>query len=140
MNEKLNKLTEAVIGAAIEVHRVLGPGFLESTYEKALSIELSHRGIRHVCQQPVQLSYKGQAIGEGKLDLLVDDQLVIELKTIEQFAPIHTAQVISYLKATGLGLGLLINFNVTVLKDGIRRVVLSSSVSSASLRFKTDTP
>jgi GxxExxY protein len=121
----LNRLTQAVIGAAIEVHRELGPGFLESVYEEALSYELSLREIGHVRQAPVHVTFKGQPVGEGRIDILVDDRLVVELKAVEQFDPIHVAQVISYLKASHLFLGLLINFNVRVLKDGIRRVVFN---------------
>jgi GxxExxY protein len=112
-----------VIGAAIEVHRILGPGFLEQTYQKALLIELKLRGIPAVPQFPVALTYKGETLGEGFLDFLVAGCLVVELKTVDKLGPIHTAQVISYLKATGLCLGLLINFNSPVLRDGIKRVI-----------------
>jgi len=124
-DQALDQLAHEVIGAAIEVHRVLGPGFLEATYAKALAIELRLRGIEHVRESPVQLEYKGEPIGEGRLDILVKDQLVIELKTVESLAPIHNAQVIAYLKATGLELGLLINFNTVVLRDGIKRIILT---------------
>lgn len=121
----LDELAKQVIGAAIEVHRVLGPGFLESVYEEALSVELSTRNIRFARQVAVDLNYKGHRIGEGRLDLLIENQLVVELKAVDALAPIHTAQVLSYLKATNRCLGLLINFNVPMLRDGIRRVVLS---------------
>ena len=121
----IDLLARAVIGAAIEVHRHLGPGFLESVYEESLSVELELRGIPFTRQQPVSVNYKGQAVGEGRLDILVDNQLIVELKAIEAFDSIHIAQVISYLKTTGYPLGLLINFNVPVLKDGIKRVILS---------------
>jgi GxxExxY protein len=120
-----DRLVHSVIGAAIEVHRVLGPGFLESVYEAALAVELELRGISFERQRPVPLVYKSQEIGEGRLDLLVGNRVIVELKAVEALAPIHKAQVISYLKATRLNLGLLINFNVPVLKDGIERVVLS---------------
>lgn len=123
--EQLDRLAYEVIGAAIEVHRDLGPGFLESVYEKALCVELTARQIPFLPQHLVSLLYKGHAVGESRLDLLVDSSLVVELKAIETLAPIHTAQVISYLKATGCQLGLLINFNTSVLKDGIKRVILS---------------
>jgi len=103
----------------------LGPGFLESVYEEALAVELSLRGVPYVRQKAFGLSYKGHEIGEGRLDLLVGDELLVELKAVEALAPIHKAQVISYLKATGCHLGLLINFNVPVLKTGIQRVVYS---------------
>jgi GxxExxY protein len=120
-----DRLAQEVIGAAIEVHRTLGPGFLESVYEQAMGIELGLRGISSERQVPVAVNYKGHSIGESRLDLLVDGRLVVELKAVDQFAPIHTAQVMSYLKATGHQLGLLINFNVIRLKDGVKRVVLS---------------
>lgn len=121
----LNQLSQSVIGAAIEVHRELGPGFLESVYEEALSQELTARQIPHVRQAIINIRYKGSLVGEGKLDLLVDKRLIVELKSVETLAPVHKAQVISYLKTTGLFLGLLINFNVPVLKDGVQRIVLS---------------
>ena len=120
-----DRFAQEVIGAAIEVHRALGPGFLESVYEQAMSIELGLLGISFERQVPVAVSYKGHSIGESRLDLLVEGKLVVELKAVDQFAPIHTAQVMSYLKATGHRLGLLINFNVVRLKDGVKRVVLS---------------
>jgi GxxExxY protein len=123
--ERLDQLARAVIGAAIEVHRALGPGYLESVYEEALGIELKLRGIPFVSQVPVGVAYKGCQIGEGRLDILVDNILIVELKAVEALAPIHMAQVISYLKMTGLKLGLLINFNVPVLKEGIKRVIRS---------------
>jgi len=120
-----DRLAQEVIGAAIEVHRALGPGFLESLYEQAMSIELGLRGISFERQVPVAVNYKGHSIGESRLDLLVDGRLIVELKAVDQFASIHTAQVMSYLKATGHRLGLLINFNVIRLKDGVKRIVLS---------------
>ena len=122
---ELDRLAHEVIGAAIEVHKALGPGYLESVYETALAIELDHRGIRYERQNAYSLAYRGLPVGEGRIDLLVAGMLVVELKAVEQFAPIHKAQVISYLKATGCRLGLLINFNVTVLKDGIQRIILT---------------
>ncbi|MEX2387799.1 MAG: GxxExxY protein [Phycisphaeraceae bacterium] len=112
------------IGAAIEVHRELGPGFLESTYERALSIELSMRNIPHACQHPLSVKYKGRDVGEGRIDVLVARQLVVELKTVDTFTPVHEAQVVSYLRTLNLPLGLLLNFNSTVLKEGIRRIIL----------------
>jgi GxxExxY protein len=124
-NKRVDALTRAIIGAAIEVHRHLGPGFLEGVYEEALVIELALRGIPFERQKPVPVSYKGHSVGEGRIDLLVAADLLVELKAVEALAPIHTAQVISYLKATRLHLGLLIYFNVPVLRAGIQRVVLS---------------
>lgn len=124
-DEELDQLARDVIGAAIEVHRVLGPGFLESVYEEALSLEFKLRGIPFKRQVSLGVRYKGKRVGEGKMDMLVKDSLVVELKTVESLAPIHKAQTISYLKATGLKLALLINFNVPVLKEGIKRIILS---------------
>ncbi len=122
----MNQLTGAVIGAAIEVHRVLGAGFLESVYEEALCVELQLRGVPFRRQPVVAVNYKGQLVGEGRLDLLVANTLIVELKAVENLAPIHEAQVLSYLKMTGHPLALLINFNVSLLKNGIRRIILSS--------------
>jgi GxxExxY protein len=124
-DEELDRLAHEVIGAAIEVHRILGPGFLESVYEEALIVELGLRTISVQRQVPIPLVYKGVAIGQGRLDLPVQGKLIVEIKTVEALAPIHKAQTISYLKATGLQLALLINFNAAVLKDGIKRIVRS---------------
>ena len=132
-----DNLATAVIGAAIEVHRILGPGYLESIYESALAVELELRGVPFERQKPVCVSYKGHKIGEGRLDLLVGDRLIVELKTVDGLAPIHTAQVMSYLKTMNLPLGLLINFNVPVLRYGVRRVILSCPlVSPGALAVK----
>ena len=120
-----DELAKAVIDAAIEVHRILGPGYLESVYEEALAVELDLRNIPFERQKSVAVDYKGQSVGEGRLDLLVGGCLIVELKAADALAPIHTAQVISYLKATRLPLGLVINFNVPVLKDGVKRIILS---------------
>lgn len=124
-SEQVDRWASAVIGAAIEVHRILGPGYLEKTYEEALAVEFALRGNPFSRQHPVALTYKGHPVGEGFLDFLIGGELVVELKTVTSFAEIHKAQVISYLKATGHVLGLLINFHVPVLKDGIKRVVYS---------------
>ncbi len=124
-NANLDKLANQVIGAAIEVHRILGAGFLESVYEQALAIELTERGIPFERQKPVELKYKNQVVGDARLDILVDQQLVVELKAVDALHPIHHAQVINYLKATGFQLGLLMNFNVNQLKSGIKRIVLT---------------
>lgn len=125
LDPALNELSSAVIGAAIEVHKTLGPGYLEAVYEKSLAIEPELRGVNFVKQPPINLIYKGHNVGEGYLDLLVDNRLIVELKAVETLLPIHKAQVISYLKATGHSLGLLINFNVPVLTQGVRRVILT---------------
>jgi GxxExxY protein len=123
---EIDALAHTVIGAAIEVHRVLGPGFLESVYEEALAVELRLRGIPFQRQAMLAVDYKGHPVGEGRLDLLVGGQLIVELKAVETLLPLHSAQLLSYLKTTGQPLGLLINFNVPVLKDGIRRIVRSA--------------
>jgi GxxExxY protein len=116
-------LARDVIGAAIEVHRILGPGLLESVYEEAMCVELALAGIFFERQVGVKLRYKKRGIGSAKLDLLVGRRLVVELKTVEDIAPVHVAQLLSYLKFTGLNLGLLVNFNVPALRHGIKRVV-----------------
>ncbi|MFA5028240.1 MAG: GxxExxY protein [Candidatus Methylomirabilota bacterium] len=122
---EVDRLARAVIDAAIEVHRTLGPGYLESVYEEACAIEFSLRKIPFERQRPIFVEYKGHPVGEGRADMVVDGMLVVELKAVEALAPIHKAQVISYLKASGFSLGLLINFNVALLKQGIQRIVLS---------------
>ncbi|XXT24023.1 GxxExxY protein [Sorangium sp. So ce429] len=122
---ELDRLAHWVIGTALEVHRTLGPGFLEAVYEEALCVELSLRRIPFARQVPVGVDYKGNLVGQARMDLVVDSQLVVELKATECIAPIHVAQVLSYLKAARLRLGLLITFNVTVLRTGVRRVVHS---------------
>ena len=119
---EVDRLAYDVLGAAIEVHRTLGPGYLESVYESALRVELALRGIAFEPQFPFALRYKGHDVGAGRIDLLVGGLLIVEIKACEELAPIHTAQVISYLKATNKELALLINFNVRRLKDGVRRI------------------
>ena len=121
----VDRLAASVVDAALEVHRILGAGFLESTYEQALVIELGMRKIPLEQQKPISLEYKGVGVGETRLDLLVRRCLVVELKAVDALHPIHQAQVINYLKATGCELGLLINFNVSLLRDGIKRTVLT---------------
>ncbi|PWH14990.1 MAG: GxxExxY protein [Anaerolineae bacterium] len=123
--QSLNLITEKIIGAAIEVHRVLGPGLLESAYEACLIYELTRRGLKVEQQKPLPVVYKDVRLDIGyRLDLLVEDSVIVELKAVEQLLPIHEAQLISYLKLSGYRLGLLINFNVLILKDGIRRRAL----------------
>jgi GxxExxY protein len=125
MNEAINELTEKVIGAAIEVHRELGPGLLESAYQRALKHELTLRGIRFAAQKVCPITYKGLLIEDAyRLDLLVDDRLVVELKTVDAFADVHEAQVLTYLKFTKCSVGLLINFRTKLLKNGLRRLAL----------------
>jgi GxxExxY protein len=117
------ELAHKIIGAAIEVHRLLGPGFIESVYECALCHELALRGVP--CEQQVRLvvPYKDIEITGQRLDVLVGGRVIVDLKAVEAIAPIHQAKLLSYLKTTGLRLGLIINFKVLVLKDGIKRVV-----------------
>ncbi len=124
--KQIENLAYEVIGAAIEVHRVLGSGFLEEIYHKALREEFLMREIPHKFEYPVKVDYKGRPVGEGKLDFLVGESLIIELKAVQNLIPIHEAQVLSYLKMTNYPLALLINFNVPLLKDGIKRIILSS--------------
>lgn len=125
-------LARAVIGAAIEVHRHLGPGFLEGVYEEALCVELQLRGIPFERQRLARVEDKGQAVGEVRLDLLVAGCLVVELKAVREVAPIHRAVVVSYLKATRTRLALLINFKVPRLRHGIQRVVLTPNGRGAA--------
>jgi GxxExxY protein len=121
---KLRDITEGIIGAAIEVHRELGPGLLESAYEACLAFELSQRGFDVLRQVPMPLIYKEIRLDTGyKLDLWVDRSVIVEVKAVEKFDPIHEAQLLSYLRLSGCHVGLLINFNVRVLKDGIKRMV-----------------
>jgi GxxExxY protein len=122
MDEK--ELSGTVLGAAIEVHRLLGPGLLESAYELALERELVLRGVQIERQKAVSLEYKGMALGDGfRIDLLVEDRLVVEVKAVDRIQAVHEAQLLTYLRLTGKSLGLLINFNESVLKSGVRRVV-----------------
>ena len=117
-------LTGQIIGAAIEVHKQLGPGLLESTYQACLSRELELRGVSFECQKPLPLEYKGVRLECGyRIDLLVAGLVIVEIKSVEALAPIHEAQLLTYLKLTGVKIGLLMNFNVVVLKNGIRRLV-----------------
>ena len=119
-----NVLTDQIIGCAIEVHRTLGPGLLESVYEECLCYELSQIGLRFERQVHLPVSYKGIKLECGhKLDLVVEDAVVVELKAIDELAPIHQAQLLTYLKTSSKKVGLLINFNVQFLKNGLKRVV-----------------
>ena len=116
-----------VIGAAIEVHRELGPGLPEALYERSLCAELRRRNIPYECQVLVPVSYKGELVGEFRLDLLVAGELIVELKAVDVLLPIHKGQTITYLKLLHQPLALLINFNVRVLADGVKRVILSEN-------------
>ena len=126
MQEKdsLDSITRRIIGAAIEVHRALGPGLLESAYEACLAYELIRRGFEVKQQLALPVQYENVKLDCGyRVDILVDDKVIIEVKAVEGLAPIHQAQVLSYLKMSGLRVGLLINFNVTTLTKGLKRIV-----------------
>ena len=114
-------LTHEIIGAAMEVHSEMGAGLLEQIYENALCVELTKRGIRHQKQVRIPLQYKGVAVGDLYADLVVEGRVIVELKSVRELAPIHQAQLITYLKLSRIKTGLLINFNVVSLKKGIRR-------------------
>jgi GxxExxY protein len=121
---ELNAITDKIIGAAMAVHRALGPGLLESAYEACLVYELNDQGLQVVQQKPLPLQYKKVCLDCGyRLDLVVAEQVIVELKAVDKLIPIHEAQLISYLKLSGCKVGLLINFNVPLLKDGIKRIV-----------------
>ncbi len=118
------ELSGEIIGAAIEVHRELGPGLLESIYERCLAKELTDRGLHFLRQHPIPVRYKGEKLDMGfKIDLWVEQQIIVEIKAVEVFQEVHRAQLLSYLRLTDCRLGLLINFNEVVVKDGLHRVV-----------------
>jgi GxxExxY protein len=120
----INRLSSDIIGAAIEVHKHLGPGLLESVYEQCLCSELSSRHLSFESQKPLPVLYKGKKLDCGfRLDIIVEGSIILELKTCEKLEPIHTAQLLTYLRLSGLNLGLLLNFYVPVMRDGIVRVV-----------------
>ena len=133
--DELNAITESIIGAAIKVHRALGPGLLESAYEACLAFELAERGLEVEQQKPLPVVYREVRLDCGyRLDLLVERKVIVEIKSVDRLVSIHQAQILSYLKLSGLRIGLLINFNVKVLKDGIRRVANEFPDSPRSLR------
>ena len=133
--ENLDRITDSIIGAAIEVHRALGPGLLESAYEACLAFELAQHGLVVEQQKPLPVVYREVKLDCGyRLDLLVEGRVIVEIKAVNRLAPIHQAQLLSYLKLSGCKVGLLINFNVEVVKDGIRRVVNDFPDSPRSLR------
>ena len=119
----LNKITEKIIGCGIEVHRELGAGLLESIYESALCIELKIRGLKYERQKALPVKYKGNNIGEFRIDLLVENSVVVELKSVERYDPVFEAQILSYMKLGKYKIGLLMNFNSRLLKDGIKRYI-----------------
>lgn len=125
-SKEADAFARLVIGAAIEVHRVLGPGYMESVYEKALRIEFDEQKIPYENQPIINVEYKEKPVGQGRLDFLVGKTLPVEIKSVSGLLPVHQAQLISYLKMTGLQLGLLINFNVPLVKLGIKRVIFNS--------------
>ena len=117
------ELIDKVLGCAIAVHSELGPGLLESVYERALCVELEDHGIKAVCQAPINVTYKGRDLGLGfRADVLVEDQLLLELKSVEELSDVHLAQVITYLKIANIKRGFLLNFTSVRLKDGMKRV------------------
>lgn len=121
---ELNKISEEIIGAAMQVHTTLGPGLLESAYEACLKYELEQKGLKVLSQVGLPVFYKGVKIDIGyRIDLLVEDAVIVELKSVKELTPLHNAQLLSYLKLSELQLGLLINFNVVRLKSGIKRMV-----------------
>jgi GxxExxY protein len=123
-NERLNKITERIIGAAMDVHRVLGPGLLESAYEACLAFELAAQGLKVEQQRPLPVVYRDVKLDCGyRLDFVVENAVVIELKAVDQILAIHKAQLLSYLKLSGLKVGLLINFHTKTLRDGVVRLV-----------------
>ncbi|MGH9508529.1 MAG: GxxExxY protein [Terriglobales bacterium] len=122
--EERDPLTASIIGCAIEVHRGLGPGLLESTYEAALAVEFELQDLKFLRQVAFPVLYKGKPVGEYRLDFMVENAVVLEIKSVERWDPVFEAQVLTYLRATGKRIGLLINFNSRLLRDGIRRFVL----------------
>jgi GxxExxY protein len=122
--DELNQLTERIIGCAIEVHRTLGLGLLEITYEEALCVEFGDADIKYLRQVPFPILYKGRNLGQYRLDLLVDDRVIVEIKSVERFDPVFEAQILTYLEVTGKKIGLLMNFNSRLLRDGIKRFAL----------------
>ena len=119
-----DQLTRKIIGCAIEVHKYLGPGLLESLYEEALCIELKQAELKYERQKEVPVYYKTHLIGKQRIDLIVEDKVIIEIKSVERFDPVFEAQILSYMKMTNKKVGLLINFNTRLLKEGINRFIL----------------
>lgn len=127
LSNETEAFIKAIIGVAIEVHRELGPGYLEKIYEKAMSLELGMRKYTHKTQVSVPIMYKGNTLHGQVLDMIVEDKVILEFKTVDKLLPAHEAQLLSYLKSTGISVGLLINFKVPLVKDGIKRFVRSPS-------------
>ena len=125
LDAELNDLSGRVIAAAIQVHRKLGPGFLESVYEKAMCIEMTRAGLSFVSQKVVRIEYDGRQVGEQRLDAIVEDRLIVDYKAVETVPPIQKQVIRSYLKATGLPLALILNFHTPLMRDGIERIILT---------------
>jgi GxxExxY protein len=122
---EFDELSNKVIGCALEVHKKLGPGLLESAYERCLSFELISAGIRHSAQKDLPIEYKGVKLDCGyRTDMIIENDIILELKSVDKIMPIHEAQLLTYMKLSGIKIGLLMNFNVCRLKDGIKRFVL----------------
>jgi GxxExxY protein len=126
VDSEMDHLTETVIGAFVEVHKELGPGLTENLYEAAVCHEFDLRGLKYERQVLVDVTYKGKPIGQNRIDLIVEGKVIVELKACESLSPVHRAQSICYLKLKKLRVGLLVNFNVPILRDGIKRVVLTT--------------
>lgn len=135
-----DKITERIIGCAIEIHRALGPGLLESAYEQCLAYELNQSGLTFVRQAAIPVRYKAVQLDCGfRADLIVEDQVIVELKSVEKLAPIHEAQLLTYLQLSGLPAGLILNFNTRVLKDGIVRKINTVPMLQALRSLRTPT-
>ena len=134
--QRLDGLTHKILGASIAIHRALGPGLLESAYEECLCHELDLEGLAFQRQKPLPVRYKSVNLDCGyRLDVLIEESVIVELKTVESILPVHTAQLLTYLKLANIQVGLLINFNVAVLKHGVKRIVNNFQESSASPRL-----
>lgn len=137
--DRLNQITESIIKAAIEVHRTLGPGLLESAYEACLVFELAQQDLKIEQQKPLPIAYKQVKLDCGyRLDVLVEEEVIVEIKAVEKLMPIHKAQLLSYLKLSGCKVGLLINFDVKILKDGVVRVVNNFPDSVINVKTKSN--
>jgi len=120
---QLNELSRRIIAAAMRVNTCIGPGFPENVYQRALSVALSQDRVRHTCEHPLRVTFEGSVVGEGRADLLVENQIIVELKAVEKLNALHAAQTLAYLRAADLRLGLLMNFHVVRMTDGIERIL-----------------
>jgi GxxExxY protein len=121
---EVNALTQNIIGCAIEIHRVLGPGLLEAIYESAICLELDEQHIKYERQRKLPVTYKGRILGQYRIDLIVENLVIVEVKAVEKTPLLFEAQLLTYLRLTGMRVGLILNFNSHLLKDGIRRMIL----------------